>query len=107
MIELFLLLIASHFICDYVFQTDAIATGKNRSIDPCKFGVNWWYWMTTHAITHGVGVGIVTGMFWLGFLEAIFHWVIDFAKCEKAINLHQDQFLHILCKALIVYMYFK
>ena len=47
-LELLLMLIGSHFICDYVLQTDAIATGKNRLLDPAKFGVNWYYWMTSH-----------------------------------------------------------
>ena len=60
-LELLLMLIGSHFICDYVLQTDAIATGKNRLLDPAKFGVNWYYWMTSHAVTHGFGVGIITG----------------------------------------------
>ena len=50
-LELLLMLIGSHFICDYVLQTDAIATGKNRLIDPAKFGVNWYYWMTSPPFT--------------------------------------------------------
>jgi len=100
--ELFIMLVGSHFVCDYVFQTDAIATGKNRLIDPCKFGVNWRYWMTSHAATHGFGVGIITGNVWLGFFEFIAHWLIDAGKCEKYYGIHVDQFLHVLCKVAIV-----
>ena len=101
-LELLLMLIGSHFICDYVLQTDAIATGKNRLIDPAKFGVDWYYWMTSHAVTHAFGVGIITGSFWLGFLEFTLHWLIDAGKCEKMYGLHVDQFMHLLCKILIV-----
>ena len=102
-IELFIMLIGSHFICDYVFQTDAIATGKNRLIDPAKFGVDWRYWMTSHAVTHGFGGGIITNSVWLGFTEFALHWLIDAGKCEKWYGLHTDQLLHLLCKVVIIY----
>ncbi len=104
-LELLIMLIGSHFICDYVLQTDAIATGKNRLIDPCKFGVHWCYWMTSHAVTHGFGVGIITGSVWLGFFEFVSHWFIDAGKCEKQYGLHVDQVLHLACKVWIVYFY--
>lgn len=100
-IQILVMLIGVHFLCDYVFQTDAIATGKNRLIDPAKFGVNWYYWMTSHAATHGFGVGIVTGSFWLGLTEFILHWFIDAGKCEKLYGLHTDQLLHLVCKIVI------
>mgnify|MGYP003636331318 CR=1 FL=1 len=103
-LELLLTLIGCHFICDYVLQNDAIATGKNRLLDPAKFGVNWQYWLTSHAATHGFGVGIITGSFWLGFMEFVLHWLIDAGKCEDLYCLHADQTLHLLCKILIVYL---
>ena len=102
-LEMLILLIGSHFICDYVLQTEAIAEGKNRNIDLCKFGVDWRYWMTSHAVTHGFGVGIITGSIWTGVAEFIAHWLIDAGKCEKYYGLHVDQLLHILCKLVIVY----
>lgn len=105
MIEIFIMLIAGHFICDYVFQTDAIATGKNRLLDPCKFGVNWYYWMTSHAITHGVAVGLITNSVLIGVIETILHWIIDTGKCEKHYGLHVDQALHVLCKILYVMLF--
>lgn len=95
MIETFLILVAVHFICDYVFQTDAIATGKNKNLDPAKFGVNWYYWLTSHAATHAAGVYLVTGFFWIAVLEFLSHWVIDWLKCEGKLSLHQDQLVHI------------
>jgi len=60
LIEILLLLIASHFVCDYVFQTGEIAVGKNRNLNLAHLGVNWWYWLTTHAIIHALGVALVT-----------------------------------------------
>ena len=105
-IEIFIKLIGGHFIADYVFQTDAIATGKNRNIDPAKFGVDWWYWMTAHAITHGFITGFITGSVWIGLAETILHWIIDFLKCEGIINLHQDQLLHAACKVLWIIIMF-
>ena len=104
-LELLLMLIGSHFICDYALQTDAIATGKNRLLDPAKFGVNWYYWMTSHAVTHGFGVGIVTGSVWFGLAEFVAHWLIDTGKCEKHYGLHADQLLHLAFKVWIVIVY--
>ena len=103
-LELLLLLTGSHFICDYVLQTDAIATGKNRLIDPAKFGVNWYYWMTSHAATHAFGVGIITNSVWLGFAEFVAHWLIDAGKCERYYGLHTDQALHLTFKIWVVYI---
>lgn len=103
-LELLITLIGVHFLCDYVFQTDAIATGKNRLIDPAKFGVDWRYWLTAHAATHGIGVGVVTGSVWLGVLEFGLHWIIDLGKCVKMYGLHNDQLLHLACKFIIGYI---
>ena len=107
LITIFLLLIASHFVCDYVLQTDPIARGKNRNTESCLFGVNWWYWMTSHSVTHGLGVGVITGSITLGLLETVAHWLIDFGKCEKWYGLHVDQLLHGVCKVLWVIILFS
>jgi hypothetical protein len=102
MIELLLTLLAFHLVADYPLQGDAIATGKNRQIDPAKFGVPWYYWMASHAATHAVAVGIATGSVWLGTAEFLAHFAIDFGKCEKKYGIHVDQALHALCKVAIV-----
>ena len=102
MMELFFILIMAHFVCDYVLQTDSIATGKNRNIDEAQNGVNWYYWMTAHAATHSLAVYLLTGFIWAAIFEFITHWLIDSIKCEKAINLHVDQALHVFVKLLIV-----
>ena len=102
MIELFLKLVIGHAIADFWMQTDAIATGKNRNIDPEKFGVPWWYWLTAHALMHGGVVWAITGNVWLGCAEIIAHWLIDFGKCEKWYGIHEDQAAHIWCKIMWV-----
>lgn len=100
-IALLLLLIAGHLIADYPLQGDAIAVGKNRTIDPARFGVPWYYWMVSHAATHGMAVGLATGSVWLGLMETIAHFAIDAGKCEKLYGLHADQILHLACKIAI------
>jgi hypothetical protein len=102
-------LIAGHFLADYPFQSDAIASCKCRkSQHPAQVGVPWWYWLTAHSFVHGAMVGVI--MKWygvaepiaLGFAiaETVVHWLIDWGKCEKLFNIHMDQGLHIICKLL-------
>jgi hypothetical protein len=38
------------------------------------------------------------GAVWFALAEFILHWLIDFAKCERWTNFHQDQSLHLVCK---------
>lgn len=64
MVGLFILLVLAHLVADYVFQTDSIALGKNNTIDPAKFGVNWYYWMGSHAATHSLFVYVLTMNIW-------------------------------------------
>jgi hypothetical protein len=92
-------LILAHFVCDYPLQGDNLALGKNRNVDPKRYGVDWQYWMLAHAATHGMAVSLLTGRPVLGLIETAAHFVIDFTRCEKWISLHLDQALHILCKA--------
>ena len=94
------LLIAGHFIADYPLQIESIALGKNRNIDPARFGVNWQYWLGSHAFTHGAFVAVITGNPYLGIAETVMHSLIDFGKCEGNFNIHVDQVLHIVCKLL-------
>ena len=92
-----LLLIGLHFVCDYPLQSDAIAVGKGKFSEP-HLGVPWFYWMTAHAATHAVAVGIVARSVTLGLFEFAAHFGIDVLKCRRYTNIHHDQILHILCK---------
>ncbi|HJZ60073.1 MAG TPA: DUF3307 domain-containing protein [Gemmataceae bacterium] len=100
-------LLAGHALMDFALQTDAIAACKcRRANHPLQQAVPWYYWLTAHALLHGLAVGTVVRWFgydWplaVGFAlaEFVVHWLIDLAKCEKLFNIHIDQLLHALCK---------
>lgn len=101
-IEIFFALIIGHALADFVLQSDVMAKGKNRHNPAIEGMPHWAYWLTSHALMHGGVVWIITGIAWLGIYETITHWLIDFMKCEKRINIHQDQTIHFITKILIV-----
>lgn len=96
----FLALIVAHAICDYPLQGDFLARAKNR-FAPVQ-GFAWYQALGAHAVIHGGAVAFVTGVWWLGALEFIAHFVIDDQKCAGRIGLNTDQALHIACKAIWV-----
>lgn len=100
-------LIASHALMDYALQGDSMAVCKcPRSTSPLAASVPWYYWLTSHALLHGAGVGAVFR--WMNFdwnvvaavaaAEAAVHWLTDYGKCEKWFSLRVDQMIHIVCK---------
>lgn len=91
-----LLLIGAHFLCDYPLQGDFLARAKNRAAP--IFGVPWYQAMLAHAPIHGLAVGLITGHWWLGVAEVVFHFVIDDEKCIGKISFNGDQLRHIVCK---------
>lgn len=111
--EYFFLLLVGHALADFALQTEAMARGKNRnrqidlgSVPPGqKPIVCWHYWLSSHALIHGGMVALITGIWWLGLLETIVHWVIDFGKCENWYGIHEDQAMHIFCKVLYVSLF--
>jgi len=104
MFNLLLLLWGLHFVCDFPLQSDAIAVGKGK-FDTPHLGVPWYYWLTAHAATHAVAVGLATGSAALGACEFIAHFIIDVLKCRKLTNIHVDQALHLLCKIAWVWIW--
>lgn len=104
---MFCLLIAGHALADFPLQGDATAINKNRHAKTeLQKHVPFGYWLFSHAIIHGALVGLVTGSVVLGIAETIAHAVIDFGKCEKWWNIHQDQFLHVICKVMWIGFFF-
>ena len=101
---LFLKLVAGHFVADYPLQTDFIANGKKR---PGLYGVPWYYILSGHAATHATAVCLITGSMVFAAWEFVSHFVIDAAKCEGIIGIHQDQWLHFLCKATYATLMFR
>ena len=99
-LELFGALIVAHMLCDYPLQGDFLAKAKNHTA-PIP-GVPWQQALASHSIIHGGAVWLLTGIWWLGLLEALSHALIDWAKSQKHFGFHTDQFLHVAFKALWV-----
>lgn len=103
--SILLLLLAGHLVGDFVLQPSPMSSGKNRNNSRERFDDGfppWYYWLSAHASTHGLIVYLITGSIIFMLLELISHWLIDLVKCDKRINLHQDQALHILSKIVYV-----
>lgn len=95
--EAFFALMIGHALADYPLQGDFLARAKNRA-NPIP-GVPWYQALGAHALIHGGFVWAITGIWWLGAFEVLFHSWIDDCKCSGRLTFNQDQFLHLLCKA--------
>lgn len=107
--ELFLYLLMGHAVADFALQSSDMAQGKNRNRKTtpppgAKYQPTWHYWLSAHSLIHGAAVTIITGVWWLGLAETICHWLIDFGKCDNLYGIHTDQWLHIGCKVLWVFI---
>ena len=109
--QTFFLLLCGHAMADFALQSEWIATNKNRharkNLDTQKLykaQIIWPYLMSAHSLIHGLMVFLITGKLLLGVAETVVHWIIDFAKCERWFGFHTDQFLHVLCKVIWVYL---
>ncbi len=110
---LFFKLIMGHALADFALQSDSMAKGKNRNRKPDMSVVppgqvytpSWMYWLTAHALIHGMCVWIITQNMALGVAETVCHWGIDFGKCESWYGMHEDQIMHLICKAAWVLFY--
>ncbi len=105
-------LVIGHALADYPLQGKFLAIRKNRHIKPLEYGADvppniWVYCLSAHSLVHAGAVWLITGSAALGFAEFVLHWAIDFAKCEKWTNFHQDQGLHLLSKLAYVLLLWK
>jgi hypothetical protein len=96
-LDCLLLLVLAHFVCDFTLQGDRMAEQKNPRYRGRRH-LPWQYWLLSHAATHGLAVGLLTGVAWLGVLETALHGGIDWVRCRRGISLRTDQVLHMLCK---------
>jgi hypothetical protein len=89
-----LLLLAGHAFGDFGLQNDYVSSAKSA------FGkhAEWPWVLAGHALIHGGIVALVTGVWWLGLLEALAHAVIDHNKCAGRLSYSADQLLHLGCK---------
>lgn len=85
----------AHFVCDFALQPDRMAVEKVRGMDVT---LDWRWWLTAHAATHGLAVSLLTGLPLLGLAEWAFHALIDWLKGRLMFSLFVDQVLHIGCK---------
>lgn len=96
--QVLFLLMAGHALADFSLQSEFMAIGKNRHTDLGKG--HWFYCLTGHSFVHGGIVLLLTGSLGLGIAETIWHWIIDFLKCDDKISFRTDQFLHVFCKII-------
>ncbi len=105
-LPVFLALLIAHALCDHPLQGQFLALHKNRHHIPQDKNLPsrslWVYCLTAHSLIHAGGVWLVTGSCLLAVVELILHWLIDFLKEERIINLPVDQLLHVSCKVLYV-----
>lgn len=103
---LLFLLLVGHALADYAFQNDFVAQYKGRGTPLGK--QMFPHVMLNHALIHGGAVAVIAILcrsplpvwYGLALAETAAHFVIDFAKTEKKIGFHTDQFLHWGCKAI-------
>ena len=112
---LFLKLLMGHALADFSLQSPDMAKGKNRNRKPDlsvvppgqKYQPTWVYWLSSHALIHGLAVWVITGQASLAVAETVAHWLIDFGKCDNYYGIHLDQALHIACKLAWAYLAFS
>ena len=95
----------AHALADFALQGDFLALAKNPHADSAKFFGEkgkpcclWVQALTAHSLIHAGGVWLVTGSVFLGAVELVLHWFIDYAKNESWTSFSADQLLHFLCK---------
>jgi len=98
-LQLFILLILGHFLADFPLQGDRMAVEKCPGKDVV---LNWRWWLSAHAATHGFVVALLTGLPVLGLVEMLVHALIDYGKCRLHYSLMVDQVLHWACKVVWV-----
>lgn len=97
--ELLLLLVLTHFLCDFGLQSDRMACEKCAGRDVT---LPWGWWLTAHGAIHGLGVALITGVPWLALPELVLHLLIDRLKCQGRLSMAMDQALHLACKVIWV-----
>ena len=104
----FFALAIGHAFADFAWQSEFMATNKNRHLVPKDTDTGrpssmWLHVLTAHCLVHAGTVWLILGdlkQAWIFALaEFILHWFIDLVKCDGKTDFNQDQGLHYLCKA--------
>ncbi len=101
-IDLFILMIVGHILCDFSLQSDFIAKGKLGKIEH----VPGWFIMGCHCFLHAASIFLITSNPFLTLGEFVAHYVIDNAKKYQVIGFLTDQFLHVYVKLIWLGIYF-
>lgn len=94
LLELLFLLAVGHALADYPLQGDFLARAKEGRVP----GVSPAVALFMHSLIHGGLVAYVVGIWWIGVLELVAHYLIDTAKLCGSISFRTDQTLHLACK---------
>ena len=87
-----ILLLFTHFVADFVFQTDKQAKQKSTSNK----------WLSYHVASYSLGL-LAFGLLWIGFgwnvwlwvvLNAVLHWCTDWVTSRINSKLWKDQKVH-------------
>lgn len=115
MIQLFILLIAGHYLADYALQNQYVADMKGR-VHSEAHGIHalmahgWHHALITGIIIQisGFGTGIAIG---LGLVTGVHHAAIDYLGANhKAFGIHLDQLYHglwlfVMCTIIAIVTY--
>ena len=108
---LFFALAIGHAFADFAWQSQFMATNKNRHLVPKDTDTGrpssmWIDVFTAYSFFHAGCVWVIVGslkMAWLlALAEFILHWFIDLVKCDGKTDFNADQALHYLSKAAYV-----
>ncbi len=98
-VQLFLMLVAGHYLADYALQSDFMAKHKAEALKTAM----GFHALTAHAAIQGLVAGLLSQNFTIGLVIFISHWIIDYGKAAKDwYDINVDQFLHILVILLVV-----
>lgn len=86
-VQLFLTLVAGHYLADFGLQSQHVAEMKGRAfVEAIGF-----HTLTAHAAIHGLVAGLITHNIAAGLTVALTHWLIDFGKASELLT---DRFPH-------------
>jgi len=92
-------LLCSHAVFDGALQTSYLGTKKAPIVDGV-YNPHWFAVLSCHSIICGAGVSLVTGIWWLGVAESIWHFCTDWLSTRKHISFFLDQVSHLVAKVV-------
>ncbi len=107
MFERIILMLFAHAVGDAALQTQWMATYKHANSPFHAHGKEyphfWIFVLASHALTCGAMVYLFSGgLIWIGVIEAVSHFIVDYGSTHRWWNFGIDQGLHLLTKILLV-----